>query len=428
MTPEPVVCFILKGFPRISETFISNEILGLERLGFKIRILSMRRPREAFAHGHIKQIQARVDYLPSDILPHARVLLAANIALALRHPCAYGRALKQAGIRWLRTRKSATLKHLLQAGYLVRRCLPGSGIVHFHAHFAHSPASVALFAGMLTGIPFSFFAHAKDIYTQDRRQLSEKIGMAAFVATCTQYNLRHLKQLAPRTGTPIDCVYHGINLDYFRMPAPGNPAPGNSAKPVSPANPYRILTVARHVPKKGLDLVVRAMGILRDMGLPFSHTIIGDGDLKAELGGQIRSLGLSGHIRLMDAMPHEQVIDYYRRSHLFIIGCRIAPDRDRDGIPNVIAEAMAMGVPVVAPDVSGIPELLVHDRTGIMVPTEDPRALALAARRLLTDQALRTRITRGARKKVDTCFNAGILIHDLARLYRKRMELQRLCG
>ena len=411
MKESKVVCFLLKGFPRISETFISNEILGLERLGFKIHIISMRHPRENFAHHHIRQIKARVDYLPESIRPHLKRLLTHNLHLLFQKPQRYGRALKKAMTRWMRTRKSASFKHLLQAGYLVDHLLPGSNIAHFHAHFAHSPTSVALFASMLSGTPFSFFAHAKDIYTQDVRQLREKMDRAAFVMTCTRYNRKYLAAIGSKT--PVDCVYHGIHLDYFSLPR----------KTKLPCPPYHILTVARHTEKKGLDLVIRAMALLKQRGIDFSHTIIGEGDDRKLLEQQIASLGLESRVTLSGALDQTQVIDHYKRADLFILGCRIAKNGDRDGIPNVIAESMAMGVPVVAPKTSGIPELLIHEQTGLLVVPEDPEALALAAERLLLDLPLRQRVIKNARKKVEDCFDHNRLIPDLARLYARGMKL-----
>jgi len=182
---------VLKGYPRISETFISNEILLLERLGFSIHLFSMRHPREPFTHHGVKEIRAAVDYLPERLLASLPRSLYHNFQLAVKKPRNYSRAFQTAVRRFLRTRKSATIKHLLQAGYLVNHFLPGRNVVHFHAHFAHSPTSVAMFASQLSGIPFSFTAHAKDIYTSNPEQLKEKISLARFVVTCTEYNRRY---------------------------------------------------------------------------------------------------------------------------------------------------------------------------------------------------------------------------------------------
>ncbi|MDY0220498.1 MAG: glycosyltransferase [Desulfobacterium sp.] len=398
---------ILKGYPRISETFISNEILILESLGYKIHIISMRHPRERFIHASVKKIRAGVDYLPSTIMANLPLLVYHNLLLALERPRAYFKAFKKAVKRWSRTRKSATLKHLLQAGVVVHKFLPGKDIVHLHAHFAHSPTSVALFSSILSGLPFSFFAHAKDIYTSDPRQLREKIDMARFVVTCTRYNEDYLARVSAGSATPLFCVYHGINLDYF--------SPDKRMR--IPSSPYRILTVARITEKKGLETVYRALAILRDRGIDFRHTLIGDGEEREKIEKVISELALNDRTTLCKTMTHEEVITYYGTSDLFVLGCKIAANGDRDGIPNVMAESMAMNLPVVATNVSGLPEFLEDGVTGLMVPPDDPVLFADAMERLLTDQDLRCRVVKGARKRVEAHFNNKKLVRELARIY-----------
>ena len=401
------LCMILKGYPRISETFISNEILLLESLGFNIHIVSMRNPRESFTHESVEQIKAKVDYLPSTILKHIWTLLYHNTGLMTKRPAVYFNALKKALVRWLRTRKSATLKHLLQAGYLVHKCMPGKQIVHFHSHFAHSPTSVAMFSSILSGLPFSFFAHAKDIYTSDERQLKEKIDMARFVVTCTRYNKRFLSSLAGKSTTPIFCVYHGINLDYFN----------NSRPAIECTPPYRLLTVARMTEKKGIDDIYHALVILKKQGIKFEHALIGEGDDRQKIENLISQLGLEKETRLLGTMTHEQVIHFYSDSDLFVLGCRIAENGDRDGIPNVMAESMAMQLPVVATDVSGLPEFLEDGVTGLMVPQKNPEALAKAIQKALLDPGLRKTVTRTARQRIVNDFDNKKLIPQLASIY-----------
>lgn len=411
----PTLCVVLKGYPRISETFISNEILLLESQGFNVHIISMRRPREAFTHASVNRIKARVDYLPSTILGHLGPLLYHNGLLALQHPLTYFRAVQKAAVRWMRTRKSATLKHLLQAGYLVNKLLPGSHIVHFQAHFAHSPTSVAMFSSMLSGVPFSFFAHAKDIYTSDREQLREKIDKARFVVTCTKYNRDYLLDLAGNSPTPVFCVYHGINLDYF--------SPQTALKPCKP--PYHLLTVARMTEKKGLDTVYHALAILEKKGILFTHSLIGKGDDHDAVVKLIKQLDLEDSTTLCGTLTHEDVIEYYKTCDLFVLGCRIARNGDRDGIPNVMAESMAMKLPVVATDVSGIPEFLEDNISGKMVPSENPEALADAMQVLLEDETLRNAVTDTARKRIVEKFDNKILIKELSQIYLKNIpELQ----
>ena len=409
--PAPVLGMILKGFPRISETFISNEILLLEDLGFKVHLFSMRQPRESFRHESVGRIRAAVDYLPETLLAPLPRLLFHTGRLAARRPATMRRALATALRRFLRTRRSATLKHLLQAGYLVDRLLPKSGVTHLHAHFAHSPASVALFASRLSGLPFSFTAHAKDIYTSDPRQLREKIALARFVVTCTGYNRRHLLRLSDGR-TPIHRIYHGIDIRLFAADGQNGP----------PAPPYRLLTVARLTAKKGLPTVYRALRRLRDQGLRLRHTLIGDGEERAALLALIRQLGLTAEVELLGTLPHEAVLAHYRRADLLVLGCEVAPNGDRDGIPNVVLEAMAMGVPVVATRVSAIPELVRHGQSGLLVAPRDPAGLAGAMTRLLTDQPLRRRLIRAGRQQVKTGFDNRVLVRRLAAVYRAGMN------
>jgi glycosyltransferase involved in cell wall biosynthesis len=373
----------------------------------------MRQPRESFTHQSVTQIQAAVDYLPETLLRPLPRLMYHNCQLAARRPSAYARALKIAMQRFLRTRKSATLKHLFQAGYLVQSLLPVHPSLHFHAHFAHSPASVAMFASLLSGLPFSFTAHAKDIYTSDPRQLREKMALAKFVVTCTEYNRRHLKSLCDKGSGAIYRVYHGIDTELFAQ---------SSHITVKAKTPYQLLTVARLIAKKGLPTVYRALKILKDKGVDFKHTLIGDGDDRRKILPVIKELELNAHTCWLGTQPHEVVREHYRRSHLFVLGCEVAPNGDRDGIPNVLFESMAMGVPVVATHLSAIPELVDTEKTGLLVDPAAPEQMAEAMLRLLTDADLRARIIPAARQRVVRDFDNKTLIRQLAAVYRKEIR------
>ncbi len=404
---EPVLGMVLKGYPRISETFISNEIALLEQLGFTIRIFSMRPPREKFAHRSIRRIRAQVDYLPETLLAPLPRFVYHNLRLFSKIPQLYLNTLQTAIRRFRRTRRPATFKHFLQAGYLVQRFLPGSGVRHLHAHFAHSPASVALFSSRLGGLDFSFTAHAKDIYTSDPAQLREKLALAKFVVTCTEYNRRHLEALADGRGAPIYRVYHGIDTDLFC----------GAAGPRRPAAPYRLLTVARLTAKKGLATVYRCLKWLCRNGYDIRHTLIGDGEERAKTLALIEDLGLGDVAGWCGSQPHEVVLDHYRRADVFVLGCEVAANGDRDGIPNVLLESMAMGVPVVATAVSAIPELVQDGVTGLLVPPGDPEKLARAVARLLTASPLREHIIRKARERVLKDFCNQDHIRRLAEIY-----------
>jgi len=410
----PVLGMILKGYPRISETFISNEILLLERLGFHIHLFSMRHPRENFTHQSINQISADVDYLPATILADLPRLMFYNLCLFARKPKIYARALKTAWRRFQRTHKSATIKHLLQAGYIVQHLLPKNQVNHLHAHFAHSPASVAMFAGQLSGLPFSFTAHAKDIYTSHPGQLKEKIALARFVVTCTEYNRRHLMKISDGGKTSIHRIYHGIDTGLF-----ANQKEPNSV--VTP--PYQILTIARMTPKKGLPTVLRALKLLIRKGIAVKHTLIGDGDDRDKILALIKDLALEDVTHWIGTQPHEVVLEHYLRADLFVLGCEVAANGDRDGIPNVLLESMAMGVPVVATTVSAIPELVENEKTGLLVQPAKPDLLADAISRLLTDKELRRRVIPAARECIIRKFDNKALVGDLARIHAKALGM-----
>jgi len=408
---KPVLGMILKGYPRISESFISNEILLLEQQGIPIHIFSMRHPRESFSHESVKQIKARVDYLPQSILMALPQLLFYNLSLALKRPGPYLRAILVAFRRFLRTHKSATIKHLLQAGYLVQKLLPGSQVIHLHAHFAHSPSSVAMFASQLSGIDFSFTGHAKDIYTSNPLQLKEKMAKARFVVTCTEYNRRHLSTLVGNGNVALYRMYHGIDLGLFT---------GGDSR-TNPVEPYHLMTVARLVPKKGLPTVYRALKRLQQEGVDFQHTLIGDGDDLNEVLALIRDLGLSDSCKWVGTLAHEHVLDYYRRSDLFVLGCEQAANGDRDGIPNVFVESLAMGLPVVGTRLSAIPELVRDGKTGLLVQPGDDEEMVRAMQRILTDTQLREQIISSGKKRVRQAFNNRVLIKDLFSVYQKEV-------
>ncbi len=410
-TKPPVLGMILKGYPRISESFISNEILLLERQGIRIHIFSMRHPREPFTHKSVQQIRAQVDYLPERILAALPQLIYYNLIQAVKAPGTYLGAMATAFRRFLRTRKSATIKHLLQAGYLVQKLLPGNDVVHLHAHFAHSPTSVAMFASQLSGIDFSFTGHAKDIYTSHPIQLQEKMTMARFMVTCTEFNRQHLKQILGNGRAAVYRIYHGIDLNLF--------SGGKNDR--RPKQPYHLITVARLVPKKGLPTVYRALRRLQQTGIEFEHTLIGDGDDRDKILKLIQDLELTGSCEWVGTLAHEQVLAHYRRSDLFVLGCEQAANGDQDGIPNVFVESLAMGLPVVSTQLSAIPELIETGKTGLLVQPGDDKAMSSAMLSLLTDSELRTQVITSGKERVGQLFNNRELIKDLYQVYEREV-------
>jgi glycosyltransferase involved in cell wall biosynthesis len=410
---DQVLGYILKGYPRISETFISNEILLLEQLGFKISLFPMRHPRENFCHDSVKKIKAEIHYLPTHLFRNFFQLITPNLLLAIKHPGKYGHALSIALKRFARTKKTATFKHLFQAGYMVNNhLLKSPEITHLHGHFAHSPTSVTMFASLLSGIPFSFTAHAKDIYTSNREQLREKISMARFVATCTRYNARYLEEIADSVKTPIHCIYHGIDTDLFHA----------EGARVNCAPPYNLLTVARITEKKGLPTIYNALATLKKRGISFTHTLIGDGDDREAVLSLITQLGLEQDCLWLGTQTHEKVLQQFQKSDLFILGCEVAKNGDRDGIPNVLVESLAMGVPAISTNVSAIPELILNKKTGLVVPPSDSDEMADGILHLLNDNALRQKVIQEGQSYVREDFDNKELTAKLGSIFQQEMD------
>jgi len=413
--PQPIhtLGYILKGYPRISETFISNEILLLEQLGFRMRLFPMRHPREDFCHDSVKQIKAQVDYLPTELLLEFPRLLLPNIFLAIKQPALFKHGLGLAHMRYKRTANLATFKHLLQAGYLTNKhLLKDESVTHLHGHFAHSPTSVTMFAALFSRRSFSFTAHAKDIYTSNPEQLREKIRLAKFVVTCTDYNRKYLKSIADGLSTPIHCIYHGIDLELF--------SPETDHTTCAP--PYKLLTVARMTEKKGLPALYKALHILKDKDFRFKHTLIGDGDDKEKIIKLITELQLDDCCQCLGTRTHKEVLRQFEENDLFVLACEIAANGDRDGIPNVLVESLAMGVPGLSTTVSAIPEILLHKRSGITIAPSEPETMAAAIKETLENQALRNTIIQGGLTHTSKHFNNRELVAKLANIFKVHLE------
>jgi glycosyltransferase involved in cell wall biosynthesis len=382
------VAYLLKRFPRLSETFILHEILELERQGVGLRLYSILDSREKIVHADVRRVRASVAYLPSGRRAWLEVPKA-HVALLKRHPRRYlGTVAYILRHRPHRT----TIKHFLRAGWLAHD-LEAAGVSHLHAHFAHGPASVARFVSRLTGLPYSFTAHAKDIYTSPPALLASKMDAASFVVTCTEYNAQYLAGLvAPATAERIHRIYHGLDLRKFDASAHGLQA--------ATGDMPTILAVGRLVEKKGFPYLIDAMAQLRQRGYQARLQIVGHGDLRDALVQQIDAAGLQDRIALLGPRPQEDLLGLYRSATLFALPCVVTDSGDRDGIPNVLVEAMRLGLPVVSTRVSGIPELIIDGDTGLLVPPRDTYALTDALARLLDDPYLRGRLAAGAARHV----------------------------
>ena len=393
------IAVVLKGYPRLSETFIAQELLALERRGLSLRLFSLRAPTEPVAHPLHADIKAGVAYLPE--------YLHEGIARVLR---AWRRARRLPGYRaaraawWRDLRRDATRNRVRRFGQAVVLAaeLPAD-VAHIHAHFLHTPASVARYAALMRGLAFSVSAHAKDIWTIPEWEKREKLAACAWTATCTACNAQHLRSLATAPGR-VDLVYHGIDTARFPPPAAMNRARDGR----DPAHPVGLLCVGRAVDKKGLDDLLHALAELpRDLHWRLVH--VGGGPLLPALADLARSLKLTERVQWQGAQAHGAVLDAYRNADIFVLASRVSPDGDRDGLPNVLLEAQSQRVACVATSVSGIPELIEDGVTGLLVEPRTPRALARALARLIRDPALRRALGDAgfARTTTDFSLQAG---------------------
>ena len=384
----PKIAYLVKSFPRLSETFILNEILGIEKLGAQLHIFSLKRPEVEPVHEAVDHVKASVTYALS-LGPRSRPIDALQVVVAhsrlmLRAPRRYWRTALEYFGRPGRPR----VKEFIQAGYLAVQ-MERQGCTHVHAHFANAPTTVAELIQSFAGLPYSFTAHAKDIYLSPSAELDRKMQGAKFVLTCTAYNRDHLAGI--HTGdTPIHLAYHGVDLTLF-SPSGGPDAGAGSAQ---------ILAVGRLCQKKGFEDLIRACGLLRERSLSFHCTIVGDGPQLGQLQKLIFRLGLKEIVTLAGKMSHKQVLQYYKEAAVFALPCLITDDGDRDGIPNVLIEAMAMEIPVVSTAISGIGELIRHGENGLLIPQRDPVALADALRKAIVYPHLRTKLARAGRRTV----------------------------
>lgn len=414
--PEPEIGYVLKGFARTSETFITNEIYSLEKLGLKLSIFSLIKLEGQKRHAVVDAIKAPVTYLPALsslteesfwqwLKNNVGKFSATHFTLFKSRPLAYLRTLFFAIKLALKFHEKQFIKEFLQAGFIAQKALASKRIRHLHAHFAHTSTTVTMFASHLSGLPFSFTAHAKDIYLSELNPgdlLNIKLRRAKFIATCTKANEQHLRAVEPNSA-PIYTIYHGLDTKQF---APLEKAP--TPKPI-------VLSVGRFVEKKGYKYLVEACRILKDRGLDFECHIVGGGDSQSTQSF-IQQLQLTDTVIIHSAVTQEQLRHIYQRATVFALACQIIESGDRDGIPNVMAEAMAMELPIVSTDISGIPELVDHRADGLLVPQKNAAALAEALAELLNDVTLRERLGKAARTKILRIFDAEVTVQELYRL------------
>ncbi|MDP3983537.1 MAG: glycosyltransferase [Acidimicrobiia bacterium] len=384
------VLYVLKRFPRLSETFILNEMLGLEASSIRIGVESLLPAESGPSHSSLGMLAATVRYLPK--APTLRTVLRHHLPLLAARP-----------LLWVRLALAARSRGewclFLQGGMVAHRARDYTNI---HAHFATSAAVVAGYAGTLSARPVTVTAHAKDIFHVDNAPLlSHRLARASTVVTVSRFNERHLRSVLP--GKEVVHIPNGVAAEAVVGPREGGP----------------VLAVARLVPKKGLDVLIDAVALLHSGGADLPVEIIGDGPLAEDLQRQVEQLDLGSLVRFRGALPHELVDEAYQRCSMVVLPCRIDSNGDRDGLPTVLVEAMARGLPVISTNLVGIPELVQDERTGLVVPPDEPKALAAAILRLFNDPPGATQLGEAGRHAVAERFSPSTSTMELIKVFRE---------
>jgi len=401
------IAYVVRSWPRLSQTFVLNEILALERIGVSITLFAMSHAEEGLVQPQLSEMRARVDHL--DVGSRRRT--GAHLRVAAAAPW-----------RYLRTLAFALTRRDLLGGYTQSGALVafdravvvaarigvgrGRPAVHLHAHFAHDPALVGLLAHRLTGSTFSFTAHARDLYQIPEAALQRRAREASAVVTCCRANLEHIVRVAGDAGPPAELIYHGVDLERFHPPSsrPRHPVP-------------LVVSVGRLVEKKGFDDLLRAFALLVERGARFRCEIYGDGPLREDLEALRDSLGLGDVVGFRGACTQADLVRVYQEADLLALTPRRTDDGDRDGVPNVLVEAMACGIPVVSTLVGGIAELIADGCDGLLAPAGDSATVAARLEELLADPELCRRLGEAAARRAQR-FDSRSAATRLAELFR----------
>jgi glycosyltransferase involved in cell wall biosynthesis len=410
--------YLVRSWPRLSQTFIVNEVLVQERLGTRLELYSLTRSGERLVQPQVEAVDAVVHYLDESRPGSWRAAVGDHAVVARAAPLAYLSTLVFAASRPGLARGYATLSTLacfpaaVRLGAVIRRAgRTGAPIEHLHAHFAHDPALVALLTSRLTGVPYSITAHARDLYQIPTGSLRTRARDATAVVTCCAANVDYLRSVLPTPLHPrLRLIHHGVELDRFvpvRRPEPGLPVD--------------IVSVGRLVEKKGFPDLLSACAMLKDGAagapVPFRLRIYGDGPLRAELTALRDRLGLRNEVELVGERNGEEVLRAYQAADIFALTPCVTADGDRDGVPNVIVEAMACGLPVVTTDAGGVAEVVQHGVNGLVAAPRDVGTLARHLADLVADGRRRRALGDAGRRMAEERFDIRSAARQLSSVF-----------
>jgi glycosyltransferase involved in cell wall biosynthesis len=404
--PSPLVCVIVQGWPRITTTFVAQELVGLEEAGLRLWLATYG-PTDKIRHALHDRLKAPIHKLGDPFRQPARLIRA---WLKVRKLPGYdkARALFSEELAHGTTRRR--LRAFARAILLAGEMPPDVGLIY--SQFIHSATSIGRYASAMTGLPLVASAHARDIWTAPEWDKRAKLDSMEWCTTCTASGADHLAQLAGKPGK-VKLIHHGLLLDRFP-----DDMPRHSARDGSDANdPVLILSVGRAVEKKGFDVLLDALAKLpKELNWRWNH--IGEGALLGRLKDTAVKLGIADRIEWNGAKDQSVVIESYRNNDLFVLPCREASDQDRDGLPNVLMEAQSQGLACLSTSFSGIPELIEDDVNGVLVPPGDSDALAIALTDLISRPDRRARLGEAGFHKVRSQFRAETGIEQVARMMR----------
>lgn len=408
------IAVLVKGWPRLSETFVAQELVALEESGLELDLWSLRHPTDKQRHPLHNKLQAPVNYLPEYLRDEPVRVLRGVARVAVRQ--GFWRALGRFFQDYPRDRTRNRVRRFGQACVLAAEMPDDIG--GFYAHFLHTPASVARYAAVIRNLPWSFSAHAKDIWTSEEWDLREKLSPAthgaAFGATCTAFGADHLRALS-NGGTPVHLIYHG--LDFSRFPDPPKRAPR------APDAPMTLLSVGRMVEKKGFDRLIDGLALL-PASLDWRWVHIGGGDLGPSLKARAEAMGISNRIDWQGTRAQPEVVAAMRSADLFILPSRVAADGDRDGLPNVLMEAALQRLPILSTPVSAIPEFIKTGVHGTLID-DTPQAIAEAIQTLAAAPENAAEMAEAALKRLKTEFAMQPGIDRLADLLREMADAKK---